>query len=167
MRRLLSSGNTPPSTTFDTFFRCAPCGTLHPRRVAADASLFALSWCRPCGRRTTHPSGSRRLDVSPPGQTSAPGLFYAPENRQFPAASNRVPLTNDMAPSRGQFHYGSRPRRRQTQQCGGRLSVRGRDQDESNGMVVNHFSYPSLTSTPWWLDLSQKLCGHQRAPGLV
>src|SRR4029453_11267832 len=90
MRRLLSSGNTPPSTTFDNLFRCAPFGTLHPRRVAADASLFSLSWCRPCGRRTKHPSGSRRLDVSPPGQTSAPGIFYAPENRQFPAASKHV-----------------------------------------------------------------------------
>ena len=29
--------------------------------MAADASLFSCVWCRPCGRRTKHPSGSRPL----------------------------------------------------------------------------------------------------------
>src|SRR5215831_3462260 len=33
----------------------------HSRLVAADASLFSYAWCRPCRRRTKHPSGSRLL----------------------------------------------------------------------------------------------------------
>src|SRR5436309_10604123 len=93
----------PPYTTFANFFRCVLPGKLHPRCVATDASLFSCAWCRPCGGRTKHPSGSRLLDVSLASQTSAPGIFHAPENRQFPAASKRVPLTNGMAPSRVQF----------------------------------------------------------------
>src|SRR4029453_18049084 len=41
-------------------------------------------------RRTSHPSGSRPLDVSLRRQTSTPGIFDAPENPRFPAVSNRV-----------------------------------------------------------------------------
>ena len=42
-----------------------PPGKLHPRRVAIDASLFSGSWCRPCGRRTKPPSGSRPRRLAP------------------------------------------------------------------------------------------------------
>ncbi len=37
----------------------------------------------------------KALDVSPPCQTSVPGIVHAPENRRFPAASTRVSLTHD------------------------------------------------------------------------
>jgi len=99
-------------TTFDIFFRCVPLGTLHPRLVISDASVFSLLWRRLPLRRTSHPSGSRLLDVSRSCQTSAPGTIRAPENPRFPAASNRVHLTDVMAPSRVQLFQGSRQRRR-------------------------------------------------------
>ena len=100
IRRLLSRGNTSPFTTFDSFFplrsaRHTPPPTCGLRRIRV---FFA--WCRLCGRRTIHPSGSRPLDVSLLRQTSAPGTSRAPENPRFPAVSNRVPLTDAMAPSR-------------------------------------------------------------------
>jgi len=73
----------------------------HSRRfVAADAPLFSLLWYRLPVRRTSHPSGSRRIDVSFANQTSAPGTLRAPENRRFPAVSKRVQRTDHMAPSR-------------------------------------------------------------------
>jgi hypothetical protein len=150
-----------------TFFRCALLGELHPRLVASDTSLFSFAWCQLCGRRTKHPSRSRPRDVSPAGQTSAPGIVHAPENRRYPAASNRVPLTNAMAPLRVQFQYGSRQRRRQTQPSVGRPSGHGLRSGRIKRLVVNHFSYPSLPQPNWWLNLSQKPCSHQRAPGLT
>ena len=126
IRRLLSRGKTPPLRNFWLlFFRCVPPDLLHSRLVAADASLFSCVWCRLCRRRTIHPSGSRPRDVSPAGQTSAPGTCRAPENRQFPALSNRILLTNAMAPLWVPFSYGSRQRRRQTPQSGRRPSVKG------------------------------------------
>src|SRR5262245_27622403 len=54
-------------------------------------------------RRTSHPSGSRPLDVSLRRQTSAPGSVAAPENPRFPAVSNRVQRPDSMAPSRVQL----------------------------------------------------------------
>jgi hypothetical protein len=50
-------------------------------------------------RRTSHPSGSRPRDVSRLRQTSAPGIFDAPENPRFPAVSNRIQRTDSMVPS--------------------------------------------------------------------
>ena len=129
------------------FFRCALLGTLHPRLVASDASLFSFTWCRLVWRRTIHPSGSRRLDVSPPGQTSAPGIFDAPENRRSPAASNRMRCTNAMAPLRLQEFSGSRQRRRQTQQAGGRPTVNGLRTGRIKRLVMNPNAYLSLPST--------------------
>ena len=101
-----------PDTTFDIFSRCVPLGTLHPRLVISDASVFSLLWRRLPLRRTSHPSGSRLLDVSCSCQTSAPGTIRAPENPRFPAASNRGHLTDVLAPSRVQLFQGSRQRRR-------------------------------------------------------
>jgi hypothetical protein len=50
-----------PDATFDDFFPLRSTWHIHAQRVAADASLFSYAWCRPCGRRTKHPSGSRLL----------------------------------------------------------------------------------------------------------
>ena len=50
-----------PSTTFDIFPVVFRSVDPHSRLVAADASLFSYAWCRSCGRRTKHPSGSRPL----------------------------------------------------------------------------------------------------------
>jgi len=47
-----------------------------------------------------------------------------------------VYCSNAMAPLWVPFPYGSRQRRRQTPQAGGRPSVMGWGQNESNGMVV-------------------------------
>jgi len=59
-------------------------------------------------RRTSHPSGSRPRDISLFRQTSAPGIWDAPENPRFPTVSNRVQRTESMAPSRVQLLQGSR-----------------------------------------------------------
>src|SRR5262249_16636510 len=79
---LRSARHTPP-----------PLG--HLRRIR----VFMLVASAPM-RRTSHPSGSRPLDVSLMSQTSAPGIVDAPENPRFPAVSNRVQRTDRMAPSR-------------------------------------------------------------------
>src|SRR5215510_13518239 len=98
-----------------TFFRCAlleqsPPPTCGRRRIRVFVRVVSA-----VRRRTIHPSGSRPRDGWPPGQPSAPGTWGAPENRRYPAASNRMMLTNAMAPFGVRFPYGSRQRRRQTQ----------------------------------------------------
>src|SRR5215468_3024529 len=100
---LCSTRHTPP-----------PLGDLRRIRVF-------IAWRRLLLRRTSHPSGSRLLDASLPSQTSAPGTIRAPENPRFPAASKRIHLTDDMAPSRVQRVKGSRQRRHETPPSGGRL----------------------------------------------
>jgi len=84
-----------------------------------------MLWCQLPVRRTSHPSGSRLIDVSLSSQTSAPGTLRAPENPRFPAVSNRVQRTDILAPFRVQLLQGSRQRRRKTPQSGGRPSVKG------------------------------------------
>ena len=45
----------PLYTTFDIFSRCVPIGTLYPRCVISDASVFSLSWRRlRCAAPATH-----------------------------------------------------------------------------------------------------------------
>jgi hypothetical protein len=114
----------PLTPLLTTVFRGVPPGT-PLRLVAVDASRFSCVWCRLCRRRTIHPSGSRPLDVSPSGQTSAPGTWRAPANRRCPAVSHRRLRTNVMAPWRVPLPDGSRQRHRQTPQCGGRPSGMG------------------------------------------
>ena len=82
---LCSSRHTPPPLGYD-------------RRI----HVFILVVSAPI-RRTSHPSGSRPRDVPLCRQTSAPGIFDAPENPRFPAMSNRVQRTDRMAPSRVQL----------------------------------------------------------------
>jgi hypothetical protein len=55
IRRLLSRGNTSPLHNFWHFFRCVPLGTLHPRLVVSDASVFSFPRCRlRCAAPVTH-----------------------------------------------------------------------------------------------------------------
>ena len=75
-------------TTFDNFLPLRSAWQTPPRLMAADASQFSCVRRRPCGRGTTHPSGSRLRDVSLASQTSALCTCRTPENRQFPAVSN-------------------------------------------------------------------------------
>ena len=113
-----------PATTLDIFpvvFRSAhstPIGYCRRIRVFIPVASALM-------RRTSHPSGSRSLDVSLLRQTSTPSICDAPENPRFPVVSNRVQRTDRVAPSRVQLLSGSRQRRRTTQPCGGRPSVMG------------------------------------------
>jgi hypothetical protein len=125
-------------------FRLAP----SPRRVAADASLGSGVWCRRWRRRPIHPSGSRPRDVSPAGQTAAPGPGRAPANRRCPAVAQRRPRTPVLAPCRGRLPQGARQRRRQTPPSGGRPTVMGCGGDASHAMVLTPRSSPSPTPPP-------------------
>ncbi len=91
-----------PYPTFDVFSlgsrRHTPPPIGHLRRIRVFIPVASASM-----RRTSHPSGSRPRDVSLLGQTSAPGIVDAPENPRFPAVSNRVQRTDNMAPSRVQL----------------------------------------------------------------
>jgi len=120
IRRLPSRGNTSPLTQLLTFFPL--CSTRHTPPPLGDLRRIRvfIAWRRLLLRRTSHPSGSRLLDASLPSQTSAPGTLRAPENPRFPAASKRIYLTDDMAPSRVQRVKGSRQRRHKTPPSGGR-----------------------------------------------
>ena len=88
-----------PSTTFDFFPSCSTWHTPPPIDGLRRIRVFIPMVSAPM-RRTSHPSGSRPRDVSLVCQTSAPGIFDAPENPRFPAVSNRVQRTDRMAPSR-------------------------------------------------------------------
>src|SRR5215475_8667519 len=114
-----------PSTTFDIFFplcsaRHTPPPLGHRRRIRVFIPVASTPM-----RRTSHPSGSRPHDVSLVRQTSAPGIGDTPENPRFPAMSKHVQRTDRLAPLRVHLFEGSRQRRRTTQPCGGRPSVRG------------------------------------------
>jgi len=101
----------PPCTTLANFFAVALCSTYStPRRVAADASLFSCFWCRPRGA-APHTHQDQGRDGWLKSQPSAPGTLCAPENRRCPAASNCVPRTDHVVPSRVQFQHSSRQRR--------------------------------------------------------
>jgi len=113
-----------PSTTFDFFPLCSTGHTPPPLGHRRRIRVFLPVASTPI-RRTSHPSGSRPHDVSLVRQTSAPGIGDAPENPRFPAVSKHVQRTARLAPSRVHLFEGSQQRRRTTQPCGGRSSVRG------------------------------------------
>ena len=97
-RRLLSRDKSLPPTTFDHFsplrsIRAIPTPDLWPQTHRVFVRVVSAVRLRPL-----HPSGARPRDVSPPGQTSAPGTCGAPANRRDPAASNRMMLTHALAP---------------------------------------------------------------------
>src|SRR5215470_10665046 len=118
-------------------------------------------------RRTSHPSGSRPLDVSLPGQTSAPGIVNAPENPRFPAVSNRVQRTDTWLPRGSTFDR-----------------AHGRGVAGLDHVVARHLSWvetgtnqigwlstnfsASLQPQPHgWPELSQRLSSLHRARGLA
>ena len=122
----------PPCATFDDFFPLrsiwhTPLPTCGRRRIPVFLRVVSAVWAP-----HQAPIRIKAFDVLFPRQTSAPGTFGAPENRQFPALSNRLLLTNAMAPLWVPFSYGSRQRRRQTPQSGRRPSMQGGGEDESN-----------------------------------
>jgi hypothetical protein len=105
----------PPLHTFCIFL---------PRYVAWHPTSILPSRTRPClqcfrlrpfWRRTTHPSGSRLFEVSPPRPNLCPWHHRAPENLRYPAVSNRdhMIITDVMVPLRCHPLCGSRQRRRQ------------------------------------------------------
>jgi hypothetical protein len=138
--------------------RYTPLPTCGRRRIPVFLRMVSVMWAP-----HQAPIRIKVSDVSLPSQTSAPGTVSAPENRPFPPVSNRLLLTDAMAPVQVPFLSGSRQRHRQTPQSDCGLSGRGEGQDDSDGMVVNHFSNPSPTLPPS-PPLSQTLCGHHRAP---
>jgi hypothetical protein len=114
IRRLLSRGKTSPLPTLLHFF--APevrCMASHsrfavlPAPVSSTVLVSIAVW-----RRTRHPSGSRLVEVSPVGQTSAPGTYRAPENPRYPAVSNRDDHSSCGSPKWVHPKTGSRQRRR-------------------------------------------------------
>jgi hypothetical protein len=132
--------------------------------VATDASLFSCAWCRPCGRRTKHPSGSRpltsrsqarRLPLAPlvPQKTvsSLPcpivycsQMLWLPWGSRFPMAHGRG-VTRLHNPVAGYLVWGE---------------VRT---NQING--CQPLFQPVSNAPPWWSHLSQTLCGHQRGQG--
>jgi hypothetical protein len=78
-----------------------------PAPVSSAVSVSIAPW-----RRTRHPSGSRLVEVSPLGQTSAPGTHRAPENPRYPAVSNRDDHNSYGSPKGVHPKAGSRQRRR-------------------------------------------------------
>ena len=122
----------PPCATFDNFFLLRsfwpiPLPTCGCRRIPVFLRVVSA-----VSAPHQAPIRIKASDVSRAHQTSAPGTVGTPENRQFPALSNRLLLTNALAPMRVPFSYGSRQRRRQTPQSGHRLSGMSGGQDESN-----------------------------------
>jgi hypothetical protein len=165
IRRLLSRGKTLPYTTFDHVFPWRAAWHTPPRLVAADASRYSCVWRRRCGRRPSHPAGLGPRDVSLASQTSAPGTGRAPENRQCPAVSNLYCSQMLWLPGGSRFPmaHGRGVARLQNPVAGhwGWVEVR-----TNQSPWLRTIFPPSLSPQPIpWRDLSQKLCGPQRAPG--
>jgi hypothetical protein len=132
--------------------------------MAADASLWSFVWCRLCGAApSTHQDQglvtshwpATRLPLAPVMPQKTVGALPCPivYRSQMPwlPCGSRFPMAHGRGVARltrpeGSLYHGLRSGR-------------------SKRMVRNHFSYPSLTATQLLADLSQKLCGHQRAAG--
>jgi hypothetical protein len=81
--------------------------------AVSDAPVFSMgSVAVAKWRRTKHPSGSRRVEVSPVGQLSAPGTTV-PQKTLSALPCPIVINTHVMVPLRLQPFGGSRQRRRQ------------------------------------------------------
>jgi hypothetical protein len=158
IRRLLSRGKTSPFHNFCQFSRCGLLCIPRSRLVVADRIPVFLRVVSVVWTPHQAPSRIKASDVSLPRQTSAPGTVGAPENRQFPTMSNRLLRTDALAPLRVPFLSGSRQRRRQTPQLDRGPSGRRGGQDDSDGMVVNHFSNPSPTLPPVATPQPNALC---------
>ena len=118
-------------------------------------------------RRTSHPSGSRPLDVSLPGQTSAPGIVNAPENPRFPAVSNRVQRTDTWLPRGSTFDRAHCRGVACLDHVVARHLAWVETGTHQRGWLSTNFS-PSLQPQPnGWPDLSQRLSSLHRARGLA
>ena len=149
----------PPCTTLANFFAVALCSAYStPRRVAADASLFSRFWCRPRGA-APHTHQAQGRDGWLKSQPSAPGTLCAPENRRCPAASNRVPRTDHVVPSRVQFQHGSR-QRRHPHPSSGPVASQLAEGEAGTNQVIWLYTTVALSlqpHPPYELGLSQKL----------
>lgn len=110
-------------------------------------------------RRTRHPSGSRLVEVSPVGQTSAPGTYRAPENPRYPAVSNRDKHSACGSPIGVHPEAGSRQRRRKNSTSRleaiceglrpGLISVAGYEPSRLQASRLNPHAARRLIQTPW------------------
>jgi len=156
-----------PSTTFDIFSCCVPLGTLHPRLAIADASLFSCPWRRPnCAAPSTHQDQGSLTSRWP---AKRPPL--APVVPQKTVGSLPCPIGScahmPWLPEGSRFHMAhGRGVARLHNPVGDPLTW---VEVGTNQTVWFSTIFPTrLPPQPdWWLDLSQKLCGHQRASGLA
>ena len=128
----MSRGKTPPYTPFLHFFAEVCCIASRFPLAVSDAPVFSVvlvavtPW-----RRTRHPSGSRLVEVSPVGQTSAPGT-PVPQKTIGTLPCPSVKMTPVMAPRRLHSVGGSRQRRRQ-------LNKRAAGHFKGAEVRTNHF----------------------------
>jgi len=157
----------PPYTTLDNFFRLRSAWQTPP----------------PDWSPQTHPCfplrGVGLVGAAPNTHQDQGSVTSRPQARRLPLAPvvpqktvSALPRpivygSNAMAPLWVPFPYGSRERRRQTHQSGGRPSVMGGGQNESNAWLSTIFPTRLQPQPNRRLDLSQKLCGHPRGQGLA
>jgi hypothetical protein len=157
----------PLYTTFDIFSRGVPIGTLHPRYVISDASVFSLSWRRlRCAAPATHQDQgaltSRVLARRLPLARSVPQKTLGSLPCPIGDISQRswLPRGSNFSRAHG------RGVARLHQSVAGHLS-RVETGAHQKAWLLTNFS-PSLQPQPnGWPDLSQTLSSPQRARGLA
>jgi hypothetical protein len=167
IRRLPSRGNTSPFTQLLTFFRCVPLGTLHPRLVISDASVFSLlgvGCC--CAAPATHQAqGSwtpRSRARRPPLAPSVPQktLGSLPRPSGYILQMTWLPLGSNVSRAHG------RGVTRLHHPVGGHMAQVETGTKQIGWLLTS--ASPSLRSQPnCRLNLSQKLSSPQKAPGLA
>ena len=156
-----------PSTTFGIFSRCVPIGTLHPRCVISDASVFSLSWRRlRCAAPATHQDQgaltsrvlARRLPLARSVPQKTLGSLPCPIG--YISQMSWLPRGSNFSRAHG------RGVARLHQSVAGHLS-RVETGANQKAWLITNFS-PSLQPQPnGWPDLSQTLSSPQRARGLA
>ena len=157
----------PLYTTFDIFSRCVPIGTLHPRCVISDASVFSLSWRRlRCAAPATHQDQgaltsrvlARRLPLARSVPQKTLGSLPCPIG--YISQMSWLPRGSNFSRAHG------RGVARLHQSVAGHLS-RVETGANQKAWLLTNFS-PSLPPQPnGWPDLSQTLSSPQRARGLA
>jgi hypothetical protein len=157
----------PLYTTFDIFSRCVPIGTLHPRCVISDASVFSLSWRRlRCAAPATHQDQgaltsrvlARRLPLARSVPQKTLGSLPCPIG--YISQMSWLPRGSNFSRAHG------RGVARLHQSVAGPLS-RVETGANQKAWLLTNFS-PSLQPQPnGWPDLSQTLSSPQRARGLA
>ena len=157
----------PLYTTFDIFSRCVPIGTLRPRCVISDASVFSLSWRRLCcAAPATHQDQgaltsrvlARRLPLARSVPQKTLGSLPCPIG--YISQMSWLPRGSNFSRAHG------RGVARLHQSVAGHLS-RVETGANQKAWLITNFS-PSLQPQPnGWPDLSQTLSSPQRARGLA